>query len=329
MSIGNKKVLIAGGAGYVGAVLTMKLLSLGYRVTVVDLLFYGQNSLATHPNLEVIRGDINDYKLMEKCLNKQNFVINLATITDGSQIPALEKIRKSTNVDACKYLGLLAKSYNIEKFIYASSASVYGNSQESRVTETTALNLLSDYALFKAECENYLLSLSSDNFCVACVRPCTIFGYSPRQRFDLIVNYMIASGFLNKTIPIFGANKVRPNVHIQDITNFYALLLEAPATSIAGQIFNVAYNNYRIGEIALQIKEAIQLPIDIITKETTDERSYNVSSQKALQILGFKDKFTIQDGVSELVSKIKQQEFHDPLNNSQYFNRVKKDYNLR
>ena len=182
-----EKIFITGGAGYVGSVLTPYLLSKGYHVTVLDLLMYG-NTLFPHPNLDIIKGDIRDKKLLEKILKDIDIVIHLACISNDPSFELNPNLGKSINLDAFPELVSISKFNKVKKFIYASSSSVYGIKSEPNVNEDMSLEPLTDYSKFKAECERILNDSKTNEFQVATIRPATVCGFSPRQRLDVIVN---------------------------------------------------------------------------------------------------------------------------------------------
>ena len=179
------KIFITGGAGYVGAVLVPHLLEKGYAVTVLDLMIYGENALLKHPNLNAIKGDIRDQVLLKKLIPGQDAVVHLACISNDPSFELNPRLGKSINLDAFRPLVEISENSGIQRFIYASSSSVYGIKEEPNVHEEMALEPLTDYSRFKADCEKILAEYQSNDFTTVTIRPATVCGYSPRQRLDV------------------------------------------------------------------------------------------------------------------------------------------------
>jgi nucleoside-diphosphate-sugar epimerase len=235
----HKNILITGGAGYIGAVLVPKILSRGYKVTVVDLMIYGENVLPEHKNLKIVRGDIRDRELLKKVFPGHDVIIHLACISNDPSFELNPQLGRSINLDVFRPLVEISISSCVKRFIYASSSSVYGIKKEKNVREDLVLEPLTDYSKFKAECENILSEYQSSDFTTTTIRPATVCGYSPRQRLDLVVNILSNQAYHKREIPVFGGEQLRPNIHIEDMTDLYCLLLEEPDLRIAGKIFNV------------------------------------------------------------------------------------------
>ena len=205
-----KKIFITGGAGYVGSKLVPRLLDLGYEISVLDLMIYGDDVLENHNNLKKIKGDIRNQKLLEQSLIGHDVVIHLACISNDPSFELNPKLGKSINLDACEPLVKASIKCKISKFIYASSSSVYGIKKEKNVTEDMILKPLTDYSKFKGECENILNSYSSEDFITTTIRPSTVCGYAKRQRLDLVVNILTNHAYHNREIKVFGGNQLRP-----------------------------------------------------------------------------------------------------------------------
>ena len=322
-----KKVLVTGGAGYVGSVLVPKLLQANYGVRVLDLYIYGEHvldSVKNHPNLEEIKGDIRDIKLLEEIMPGCDSVLHLACISNDPSFELDSDLGKSINYDAFRPLVKISKDNGINRFIYASSSSVYGVKKEENVTEELSLEPLTDYSKYKALCEEILNQCQTPEFTTVIVRPATVCGYSPRLRLDLTVNILTNHAVNLGKITVFGGGQKRPNIHIEDITDLYIDLLSLPKDLVAAKVWNAGYENHRVREIAEIIRQVVDKEgVEITTTPTDDHRSYHISSDKIKQDLGFVPKHTIEDAVRDLVNAFHQGIIHNPMENSDYYN-VKK-----
>ena len=318
-----KTVLVTGGAGYVGAVLVPKLLDAGYKVKVLDLYIYGDhvlNSVKDNPNLKEIKGDIRNRKLLEKEIPGCDAVIHLACISNDPSYELDPELGKSINYDAFVDLVEVSKKAGMGRFIYASSSSVYGIKNEPEVTEDLSLEPLTDYSKYKALCEKVLLNAATKNFAVTIIRPSTVCGYSPRLRLDLTVNILTNHAINKGKITVFGGAQKRPNLHIEDMTELYLFLLKQPAEMVHKKIYNVGYENYKVGEIAQIVKKALGGSIPIVTTPSNDNRSYHVSSKKIKEELGFEAKHTIEEAILDLKAAFESGKIPESFDNEMYFN---------
>lgn len=314
------KIFITGGAGYVGSKLVPKLLDLGHSVTVLDLMIYGEEVLEEHPNLKKIKGDIRNQKLLEKIIPGHNAVIHLACISNDPSFELNPSLGRSINYDAFEPLVKISRENFVNRFIYASSSSVYGIKKEKNVTEDMKLEPLTDYSKFKGWCEKILNDYKSDDFIVTTIRPSTVCGYAKRQRLDLVVNILTNHAYHNNKIIVLGGEQLRPNIHIEDMINSYLAVLKSDYSKINGQIFNVGFKNQSVNELAMDVKKVIGKNVEITKKETNDNRSYHVSSQKIKDILDFETKFTIQDAVRDLKKAFDNKLLFNSFENKKYFN---------
>jgi len=300
-----KNVLVTGGAGYVGHVLTPFLLAEGYRVTVFDTLYFGCR-LPNDPELRVIQGDIRDTAQLAHALEGQDAVLHLACISNDASFELDENLSKTINYDCFEPMVLAAKQAGVKRFVYCSSSSVYGVSDSPDVTEDHPLVPLTLYNKFKGLCEPILWSHKSNDFTCVVIRPATVCGYSPRTRLDLSVNILTNHAVNKGSITVFGGNQMRPNLHVDDMVDAYLLMLEAPHDKIHGETFNIGFQNYSIAEIAAMVKKVVQeeMPdrgdVSIVTTPTNDMRSYHVNSDKVRRVLGFVPRRSIEDAVRDL-----------------------------
>jgi len=317
-----KNVLVTGGAGYVGAVLVSKLIREGYKVKVIDLYIYGEDVLkdVKSENLIEVKGDIRDKNLIDKELKGIDAVIHLACISNDPSYELNPSLGKSINYDAFIELVELAKKHSIKRFIYASSSSVYGIKKEKNVTEDLPLEPLTDYSKYKAECEKYLLENVKDEFVYTIVRPATVCGYSPRQRLDLTVNILTNHAVNKGEMIVYGGEQLRPNIHIEDMTDLYVKLLEYPEEKIHGEIFNAGYENYRIIKLAEMVKNVVGRSIPIKILPTNDMRSYHISSEKIRKKIGFIPVHTVEESILDLKYAFTNGKILSPLKDTKYYN---------
>lgn len=320
-----KTVLVTGGAGYVGSRLIPKLLAEGLRVKVVDRYIFGAEVLQGigkegQGKLEEIKGDIRDRQLLENVMPGCDAVIHLACISNDPSFDLDPALGRSINYDAFFDLVALAKTNQVNRFIFASSSSVYGIKEEENVTEDLSLEPLTDYSKYKALCEEALLHERESGFNVLILRPATVCGYSPRLRLDLTVNILTNHAVNNRKITVFGGQQRRPNIHIDDITDLYVRTLQWPDDAIDGKVFNVGYENHRVMEIAEIVRGVVGREVEISVTPTDDLRSYHISSERIKNELGFVPKFSIEKAVQDLVRAFRQGKIIDPLDNHLYYN---------
>ena len=291
-----KHILVTGGCGYKGTVLTQELLKHGYIVTVFDIMWFG-NYLEPHENLKIVQGDIRDTDSIPT--NGVDAIIHLANVANdpcGDLDPKL-----SWEINVLAGMGLIEKAIqdNVEQFIFASSGSVYGVKDEPDVTEELSLVPISDYNKTKMIAERLFLSYKKQ-IAVQIIRPATVCGYSPRQRLDVAVNLLTMLALKKGHITVFGGDQTRPNIHMKDIVRVYLHFLKKP--ELTG-IYNAGFENISILDIANMVREVI--PAEVEISESNDPRSYRQNSDKLLST-GFNPEFGVLDGIKEIKEAYEQ-----------------------
>jgi nucleoside-diphosphate-sugar epimerase len=323
----NKSVFVTGGAGYVGSMLIPKLLKAGYQVTVLDLLIYGEDVLPKHPSLNLIKGDIRDIDLLKSSIPGHQFFIHLACISNDPSFELNSSLGKAINLDAFSPLVKICKESKVERFVYASSSSVYGIKEEKDVHEDMPLEPLTDYSKYKADCESILSDFHDNTFTTVTLRPATVCGYSPRQRLDVVVNILTNLAYHKREISVFGGSQLRPNIHIGDMVDAYLLLLDAPREKIANKIFNVGCENHSVMELAKTVQQVVSDDVKLVVSPTDDMRSYHISSAKIFNELGFKTKRSIRQASVDLVQAFENGFLPNSLEDERYFN-IKRMQNI-
>ncbi len=294
-------ILVTGGCGFKGTVLVPKLLEKNHHVTVIDPQWFG-NFLKPHPRLQVLKQDIRD--IQNVSLKEIEAIIHLASVANDPCGDLDPKLTWEISALATMQLADKAARNGIKHFIYASSGSVYGVKEEEKVTEDLELNPISEYNKTKMVSERVLLSYS-DKMVVQIIRPATVCGYSPRMRLDVSVNMLTMQALTNHKITVFGGKQVRPNIHMDDITDLYLFMLDHPEHK---GIFNAGFENISILDIAQRAAE--QIGAEIIVTESNDPRSYRINSDKLLST-GFRPKKSVNDAIREIIAKFNSGELKD------------------
>lgn len=292
-----KKILVTGGGGYIGTVLSQNLLDRGYHVKVLDNFMFG-DYLDNHPNLTKFKGDIRDKELVTQALRGTDCVTHLAAISNDPCSELDPDVTKQVNYEAPKYLIQASKKMGVLRFIFASSASIYGVKAEPEVTEDLEVEPITLYSKLKGEVEKVLFDSGDDDFATVALRSASVCGYSPRMRLDTILHIFVNFALNKGRILIEGGKQMRPLVHIRDIADFYSILIEEDTRKIDQQVFNVSYRNYEVREVAELVKSRI--PCAIEQTNITDPRSYTLSTKKVASVLGFQPRRTIEEATDEV-----------------------------
>ena len=323
-----KKILVIGGAGYVGSQLVLELLKKNYQVTVYDLMIYGNVFKKKLDNLSLVKGDVRDLNKLKDIVSINDSIIHLACISNDPSFELNPKLGRSINLESFKPLVEAAIKSDIERFIYASSSSVYGVKKEKDVDENMLLEPLTDYSKFKAECEKILLNYKNySNFTPVILRPATVCGFSPRQRLDVVVNILTNLAYHKREISVFGGSQLRPNIHIYDMVRAYECLLNAKKEDVFGQVFNVGYENQTVEDLAHIVKKVVGEDVKINFFDSNDYRSYHISSKKIQKKLNFFTQKTIEDAVKDLKNAFENKILTNTLSDEKYFN-IKKMNNI-
>lgn len=317
-----KNILVTGGFGYVGSRLTPHLLGLGHSVRVLDMMLYthsGVEALKKDPKFpewesrfELVEGDMRDPKIVKKAMSGIDTVIHLAAISNDPTGDIDEVLTRQCNFDAVGLLLATARTSRVKRFINASSSSVFGIKDCSDVNEKLEPEPLTYYSKYKALNEWLVVSAASRAFCAVNIRPATICGYSPRQRFDLTVNKLTADAIRKRVITVHGGDQRRPNVGITDMINLYGLLIDTEPKLINGRTFNFGFENHKVIDIAKIIQsELADLNVEIKVTDTLDKRDYHISSDKILKVLNYQPVSSIRAEVANLRKALEGGAFPD------------------
>jgi nucleoside-diphosphate-sugar epimerase len=303
------RVLVIGGAGYIGSALVPRLLEQGFEVVVLDAMHFGAQALAKvarHKNLTVFQSDFRDIGALMRAMEGAGTVIHLGGLVGDPACAISWELTIDINVTSTKIIGAIAKARGVRRFIFASSCSVYGDADEI-VDEDSAFNPQSLYARTKVASEAVLTSMASDDFGITCLRFATIYGVSGRTRFDLVLNVLCAKAVCDGLITVFGENQWRPFVHVDDVARAIALASNAPVAAVAGQAFNVGSDeqNLTLGDIARLVKEQVPAAKIITNNDFVDKRNYRVSFAKISRVVGFHPCWSIEDGIDQVVCHIR------------------------
>ncbi len=308
------RILLTGGAGYIGSKLVPKLLSQDYEVTVLDSLLFGDQSLSSfssHPGFKLIQGDIRDKNIIYQVLDKIDAVVHLAanvTVSGSESASEAQLISEVNYLATCNFVDL-CKEKQVERFIFTSTCSNYGISEATKyAVEDDVLKPTSPYAESKVSAEKYILSAADAHFHPTVLRLATVFGVSPRMSFQPLFNALVRDAVVNKSLSIYGAHSWRPFVHIEDVIQAILLVVQARLELVSGQVFNVGSNALNCQKLQLVnvIKKHLPETEIEIKGDIVDPRSYKVSFDKITKVLGFRTAKTMEEGVAEVKEVIER-----------------------
>jgi nucleoside-diphosphate-sugar epimerase len=323
-----KKILLVGGAGYIGSVLVHELLERGYAVRVLDRMYFGDQGLAdVRDRVEIVVGDMRAAPAY--ALDNVEAVVNIAGLSNDPTAEYNPAANYEMNTTASVALARTCIQHGVKRYIYASSCSIYDfgvldHNQDVIMDETAPVNPRAAYSGSKFAAEKELLPLASDKFCVSILRKGTLFGFSPRMRYDLVVNTFVKDAMSKGQIRLhYGGEMWRPLVEIRDAARAYIALIQAESEAVNGQIFNLVYGNMRISELALRVREVLrELNVNVEIKADyayKGVRNYRVTGEKLYRVLNFRPKVTVEESVRNLVQEIRRANYTD-FENPRYYN---------
>ena len=320
MGGGDDCVLVVGGAGYIGSGLLRKLLANGYRVRLLDLLIFGEDPIKdviNHPNLEVVRGDFRQVDCVVRATRGVDTVIHLGAIVGDPACEVDQSLTIDTNLLAAQMVAEVAKAAGARRFVFASTCSVYGAGDEV-LNEESDLNPVSLYAKTKIACEEVLTELQDEQMSVVILRFGTIYGFSGRTRFDLVVNLLTAKALVDGEITVFGGDQWRPFLHVDDASAAVLAAVEAPDDRIEPQVFNVGSNgqNHTIEEVAEMIGRMVPEARIVNMGQDGDRRDYRVDFSRIREYLGFQPAWSLEMGIQQVIDAIEKGrvvDYTDPL----------------
>ncbi len=316
-------ILVTGGGGYLGCHLVRRLLHNGHSVRVFDRFCFGEEALADvadHEQCEIIRGDIRRLQETPGLLNGIEVVVHLASLSNDPSCSLDEDTAEDVNVESTKELANQALQIGVRRFIQASTCSVYGHGDFHQLDEQSPTHPVSPYGATNLRAEKAVVQIANARFEPVVARLATLYGWSPRMRFDLAINQMTATAIRSNVVNILGGGQQwRPFLHVQDAANALALLIEAPADAVESEVFNVGYDggNFRIGELAEYIAVRFGVPIEV-ARDDDDMRTFHVKCSKLAETVGFAPGHTLDDGIDEIAENLRNTDI-DP-NDDRYFN---------
>lgn len=322
------RVLVVGGAGYIGVVLCEQLLERGYDVRVLDRVYFGRAALwSIQDRTEILVGDMR--AVDPSVFDDVDAVINLGGLSSDPTAEYNPAATYHINTEATREMAQACKDRGIRRYVFASSCSIYDkgvldDDANLLQTEESPVAPTATYAKSKYDAERYLLDMADEDFCPVMLRKGTVYGFSPRQRYDLVVNTFVKDAFTTGMLNLhMGGEMWRPLVEVRDACGAYIAAMEAPEDKVRGEIFNVVNHNFRISEVGLRVREALRpFNVDVDIRPTYGQsgiRNYRVSGDKLTRVLGFQPTIGIEDSVADMVTKMRRYKYTD-FGNPRYYN---------
>ena len=323
---GRQRVLVIGGGGYVGSALVPRLLRAGYRVRVLDLLLFGDDPIAAFagdPDFELFRADFRQVDRVVAAMEDVDAVVHLGGLVGDPACSLDPRLTTEVNLDYTRLIAEVAKGERVPRFVFASSCSVYGASDET-LDEDSLLNPVSLYARSKIASENILFEMATREFAPTVLRFGTVYGLSGRSRFDLVVNLLSAKAVVDGKITVFGGDQWRPFVHVEDAARAVEMVLQAPAERVRNEIFNVGSDaqNATLGDVGRLIQRLVPTAELIDSGRDGDRRNYRVSFAKIRATLGFLPEWSLEQGVRQVVEALRSgavRDYTDPVHSNVRF----------
>ena len=318
----NKRIIITGGAGYIGSLLIPKLVKEDYHVIIIDNFTYKNKSALTqfvnHPNTTIVAENILNISKIKRFFKGVDTVVHLAAIVGDQACDSNQKKAGKVNIDGTNIIADVSRKNNVKHFVYSSSCSIYGASQYA-IDEYSPLNPLSYYAQTKIKAENNLSQLADNTFKVTSVRFATLFGLSSRMRFDLVVNLLAAKAIYEKKITIFGGHQWRPFLHVDDAASALLQIVKNPFNK-KFNIYNVGTNegNFTLNCVGDIINSLVPNATKVISKTKLDNRNYRVDFSKFIRDYSFLTKWNLEDGIQDVISVLESSNID--YKNKQYHN---------
>lgn len=322
----GKKVLITGGGGYIGVVLAEELLNKGYEVKLLDTFWWGMDPIKDIKNdVEIVQADIRD--VGSEVLKNVFAVIHQAGLSNDPMAEFNPRANYAINTEATKRFAKMCKQHGIKRFIFTSSGSIYDKgllADDYIQNENSKVSPKAAYSTSKYKAEQELLKLADKNFCPVIFRLGTVYGFSPRMRYDLVVNTMLKTALMtNKLLVFCGGEQWRPLIDVHDIAEAHMRAIEAPTDKVCGEIFNLVYKNYRVLELAHLVKKALreikgmnsEIEVDYSPRK---DRSYRISGDKIKKILGWEPKISVEKSLKKMIKKIDEYGYTDYMNPKYY-----------
>jgi nucleoside-diphosphate-sugar epimerase len=316
------RVLVTGGAGYVGSLLVPHLLGKGYEVTVLDRFLFRDDVFLEYlalPGLCVVTGDICDIDVVRCAMAGADAVIHMACIANDPTLDLAPELGRQINRDAFVPLVRAAREAGVRRFIYASSSSVYGV-KDTLATEDMPLAAITDYSRYKADCEVALMEERAPGFATVSLRPATLCGWAPRLRLDTVPNLFVAQAVCNKEITLFGGEQMRAMLDVRDMVRCYQLMLELPERKIDGKVWNVVKENSTMADMVKMVAECVGGQPKIITTPTDDRRSYAISGDRIQRDIGWVPRYSIKAAIATLIGAILEGRVPDAMTSDVYYN---------